>query len=193
MAESPPPAAVAAPRGRRTLLLIALVAIAPVVASYSAYYFFRHEATLNTGALMPTAPAAPIEGTRADGTPFRLADLRGRWVIAQHDSGRCAAPCERMLYATRQARTIQGREQERIVRILVVSGSAGPDAELLAQHPGLIVVRAAGGRAGAALDAAASALLIDPLGNAVLHYDAAADIKGIARDLGRLLKASRIG
>jgi hypothetical protein len=36
-------------------------------------------------------------------------------------------------------------------------------------------------------------LLVDPLGNLVLRYGADPDIKGLAKDLTRLLKASRIG
>jgi hypothetical protein len=36
-------------------------------------------------------------------------------------------------------------------------------------------------------------LLVDPLGNLVLRYGADPDIKGLAKDMTRLLKASRIG
>jgi hypothetical protein len=35
--------------------------------------------------------------------------------------------------------------------------------------------------------------LVDPLGNLVLAYPRDPDIKGVGRDLTRLLKASRIG
>jgi hypothetical protein len=35
--------------------------------------------------------------------------------------------------------------------------------------------------------------VIDPLGNLVLRYPTNPDIRGIANDLARLLKASRIG
>ena len=35
--------------------------------------------------------------------------------------------------------------------------------------------------------------LVDPLGNQVLAWPASPDIRGVARDLTRLLKASRIG
>ena len=55
--------------------------------------------------------------------------------------GDCDAGCERRLYATRQARTMQGKEQERIVRLFLQEGDAAPSAALLAQHPGLVVVR----------------------------------------------------
>ena len=40
-------------------------------------------------------------------------ELRGHWVLLMSSQGRCDARCERMLYATRQARTIQGRDQDR--------------------------------------------------------------------------------
>ena len=35
--------------------------------------------------------------------------------------------------------------------------------------------------------------LVDPLGNQVLAWPERPDVRGIARDLSRLLKASRIG
>jgi hypothetical protein len=38
-----------------------------------------------------------------------------------------------------------------------------------------------------------TAYLVDPLGNLVLRYPEDPDVKGMAKDIGRLLKASRIG
>ena len=63
----------------------------------------------------------------------------------------------------------------------------------LAQHPGLVVAQV-GETARAALPGGTGAIfLIDPLGNLVLRYGADPDIKGISKDLTRLLKASGIG
>jgi hypothetical protein len=197
MAEPSGPAANGDPaparRGRRTLLLIALVALAPIVASYAAYYFFRPDARSNYGTLLPTQPAAEIEGTTARGAPFRLAELRGRWALIVAGDGRCDAPCNAMLYATRQARTMQNREQERIVRVLVVSTDTPPDAAIVDANPGLIVVHRAPASASASTPEPMSVLLVDPLGNQVLRYREPLNVKGLARDLARLLKASRIG
>jgi hypothetical protein len=128
-------------RARRTLLLIAAVTLAPVVASYTIYYLFPRESGANYGTLLPTAPAPAIHGRVQDGTVFRLEDLRGRWVLLAVGAGDCDAACERRLYATRQARTMQGKEQDRVVRAWLVLGDAEPPAALLAQHPGLVVVR----------------------------------------------------
>ena len=185
---APSPAA-----ARRKLLLIAAICVAPVVASYAFYYLSPHGSFVNYGTLLPIAPAPALDGTRSDGAPFALADLRGRWVLLVDARDRCDAPCERLLYASRQARTMQGREQDRIVRLLLLPEGAAPDAALVAEHPGLVVAHV-GAAARAGLPGGGGAIyVIDPLGNLVLRYGAEPDIKGLSKDLGRLLKASGIG
>jgi hypothetical protein len=178
-------------RARRTLALLALVCIAPVATSYAIYYWFPRSAQVNYGTLLPTAPAPAIEGNTAEGT-FRLADLRGRWVLLLAARGGCDAACERLLYATRQARTMQGKDQDRVVRALLTDDAGALPAALLAQHPGLVVV--GGARGVAALPGGGKGpVLVDPLGNVVLSYPEDPDIRGLAGDLSRLLRASRIG
>ena len=185
--------AAAAARSRRTILLLAAVCIAPVVASYAVYYFYPRTAQVNYGTLLPTVPAPPIEGTTDDGAPFRLTDLRGRWVMLAASATEFDAACERLLYATRQAHTMQGKERDRVVRVWLDAGGAPPGRELRAQHPGLVVARVPE-RVLALLPGALPGIwLIDPLGNLVLSYPADPDIKGLAKDLSRLLRASRIG
>ena len=182
---------------RRTLMLLALICAAPVLASYVAYYWLRPEGRTNYGELLQAGPAPEIEGTRPDGAPFRLSELRGRWVMLIVDGADCDASCARKLYATRQARTIQGREQDRVARVLLQPTGAAPlPTELSATHPGMIVVRGDSrqwqtlpGRG----DPVDNIYLLDPHGNLVLRYPADPDIRGLAKDLERLLRASRIG
>jgi len=181
---------------RRTITLLALVCVAPVVASYIAYYWVHPDTRVNYGELV-AKPAPPISGIARDGTPWRLDALHGRWILLVVSTQACGTSCERALYATRQARTIQGREQERIVRVLLQPAStAPPDDALLAQHPGLVTVRADPAQWGRSLPgngADITIYLVDALGNIVLAYPADPDIKRLAKDLERLLKASRIG
>jgi hypothetical protein len=179
-------------KGRRTLLLLALVVIAPVIASYSAYYFFPREQRTNYGELLAT-PAPPLTGTRADGRPFTLAQLRGKWVLAAGAPGACDASCTGALHATRQARTIQGREMERVQRVWLVTDEVAPDPALLAQHPDLLVVHVPRNAAAALPAGAGRIYLVDPLGNLVLAFPADPDIRKLAKDIERVLKASRIG
>jgi hypothetical protein len=177
---------------RRTLGLLALVCAAPVIASYVAYYWLHRSAHVNYGELEVT-PAPAITGT-VDGASWSLASLRGRWVLLVASERASTAACEGALYATRQARTIQNREQERIVRVLLLpSGAALPPKALLAEHPGLVVAEADPSQ-WTALDGGKDAIyVVDPLGNLVLRYPADPDIRGLAKDLERLLRASRIG
>lgn len=192
MSDATPTNEAIARKGRRTLLLIALVAVAPVVASYAAYYWFPRERHVNYGELL-ARPAPDVSGAYLDGRPFRLADLRGKWVVAAAAPAACGGDCAKALYATRQARTMQGREMERIVRLWLVTDDAMPDAALLAEHPDLAVVRVAPAAVAAWGVGADRIVAVDPLGNLVLAYPRDPDIKGVARDLTRLLKASRIG
>ena len=60
-------------------------------------------------------------------------------------------------------------------------------------HPGLVVARVAAGALAALPGAHPGIWLIDPLGNLVLAYPADPDIKGLAKDLARVLRASGIG
>jgi hypothetical protein len=130
----------ASPRARRTLLLIAAIGIAPVVASYAAYYFWPPQARVNYGELLSTSPAPPFEGVRTDGRPFRLADLRGRWVLLMSSPARRDAVGERMLYATRQARATRKRSIRSLVPAQdVLLAARAPDRSrsiVLASEPG---------------------------------------------------------
>ena len=130
-------------RGRRTLLLLALVAVAPFVASYAAYYWFPRDKQVNYGELLATRPAPDLHATLPDGKPYALA--HGKWVLIVAADGGCDAACARVLYATRQARTMQNREMDRVERVWLVTGDAPPAPGVLAEHPDLTVVRGAAG------------------------------------------------
>ena len=180
-------------RGGRTILMIGVIALAPTIAAYTIYYAFPRKAQVNYGTLLPTAPAPSIEGVALDGAPFHLADLRGRWVLLAGGASGCDAACERTLYATRQARTMQGKEQERVVRVWLAAGDAELSADRMVREPGLIAARVPAAALAALPGREHGIWLIDPRGNLVLGYSADPDIKGLANDLGRLLKASSIG
>ena len=183
-------------RSRRTLILLALVTVAPVVASYTAYYFFPRAAQTNYGTLLAVGPvrdfaAVPTTGVR--GASFGAADLKGRWTLLIAAPARCDEPCRRTLYATRQAVTMQGREQDRVARVWLATGDAAVPGALAAEDPGLAIVTAPPGALAAWPQGETGVYLVDPLGNWVLHYAVDPDIKGLAKDLTRVLKASRIG
>jgi len=177
---------------KRRIVLIVMIALAPVLASYAVYYFWTPEKQVNYGKLYAT-PAPAIAGRRADGEPFALSDLRGRWTIVTAGPGACGATCRANLYAGRQARTIQNAERDRVTRVWLVTDEAPVPQDVLAEHPDVVLVRAGPSVVTALPERARGSYLIDPLGNLVLAWPDDPDIKAVARDLGRLLRASRIG
>jgi len=183
-------------RARLTLAALVLVSTLPVAASYLAYYAWPPQDRMNYGELVP--PAALPDGVLAGVAgqpPVAHAELRGRWTLVYAGQGTCAAECQRALYAARQARLVQGKEMGRIERLWLVTDDAAPPTALLAGHDGLRVARAEpawlerlpGAERGDRL------FLVDPLGNVMMRFPGDADIRGITRDLGRLLKYSALG
>ena len=180
-------------RGKRTLFLIATAFLAPVVLSYAVYHLSPPGSFTNYGELLPIRPVAALTGTRPDRSPFRMMEMQGRWTILLAAGGVCDDACAQQLHATRQARIMQGRERERIERVWLVSDGVRPDAALLAEHPDVVVVQTSTAEVALLPKGAQAIHLVDPLGNQVLAWPRQPDIKALARDLTRLLKASRIG
>lgn len=185
------------PAGRTSLVLVALVCVAPFVASFAAYYFWQPASRINYGELLAPVQLSAPRLTEVGGAPFELAQLRGKWAYLTVDSGRCDAYCQHKLWTMRQVRRTQGKHMERIERVWLLTDAQAPDAQLLAEHHGARVLRAAGSSLltelpfeGAQRD---HIYLVDPLGNLVLRYPRGADPSRMKKDLERLLKVSRIG
>ena len=104
----------------------------------------------------------------------------------------CSVECRDALYATRQARTMLGRERERLIRVAITPREF--DQKVMSDNPDLLIILPAKPLPEAwraALDR--GLLLIDPLGNQVILWPKNPDIKKLNEDLARLLRASRIG
>ena len=154
-----------AKRNLRTMWLILAVCAAPMVLSFAFYFLLPSRTSSSYGELLPTQAAPPLTGTRMDGKPWAIEDERGRWVIVIAAPAACDERCGALLHATRQARTMQGRERERVTRVWLATGDAPASRAQLAEHPDVVVVRA-DARAIERLPRGAGAIhLVDPLGN----------------------------
>ena len=127
--------------------------------------------------------------------------LRGKWLLVTREGGTCQAECEQKLFAMRQSRLIVGREMDRVVRVVLIDDDTTPADELIKRYQGTAWVSAkslpwlprfpipptdiSNGRA--------FFYGVDPLGNIFMRYSSDADVKLIAKDLQRVLKASQIG
>lgn len=176
-----------AKRARAKLGLLALFFAAPFALAWLAWWLdWAPGATSNYGELI--TPALPVAGAP-------LAALRGKWVLVVLDTAECDAYCERKLYFIRQIRRAQGRNQDRVERLWLLTGGDRPDARLLSQIEGTHVQRA--GALAARFPAAGAVsdhiYLVDPLGNLMMRYPREPDPSRMLRDLRRLLEVSAVG
>ncbi|MGC1818570.1 MAG: hypothetical protein WA900_13060, partial [Casimicrobiaceae bacterium] len=130
-------------RTRRLIVLIAAIAVAPMVLAYVAYHYWPRTARTNYGELLPAQTLPRITGTTLAGAAFDSAGLRGKWVVLFAAPGECDPVCRQALYASRQARTIQNAERDRVQRVWLLIDAGMPAPSLLAEHPDLAVARVA--------------------------------------------------
>lgn len=186
-------------------LMMALFAV-PTLASFIVFYWFPPTKTSNYGELitpvvnLPQLSLAVTDGTdAAQGAGEQ--GLRGKWLIVTRDSGTCEAACERKLFAMRQSRLIVGREMDRVVRVILIDDDTKPNEELIKRYQGTAWVSAKSlswlSKLPAPPQDASNGRVffyaVDPLGNIFMRYGTDADVKLIAKDLQRVLKASQIG
>jgi hypothetical protein len=189
-------------RSRIKLYLVMAICAAPVLASYYAYYFVRPEARSNYGELIdPQRPMPALHLQTVDGRPFDSASLRGKWVMLMVAGGDCAAACVDRLYHLRQVRLTTGKDRDRVQRVWLIPDQAPLSTMLMREYDGTDMLRADPRELAAwlAADPASAATyadriyIVDPLGNLMMRFPVDADPNKTKRDLGKLLRASRIG
>jgi cytochrome oxidase Cu insertion factor (SCO1/SenC/PrrC family) len=182
-------------RSRATLWLILALCLAPVLASYIAFYFWQPSEHVNYGELLEPHLLPDAQLRRADGAPFHWGELKGKWVLVTIDSGRCDAYCRQKLVYMRQVRLAQGKDAGRIERAWLITDEAAPDAALIASHVGIVLLRAAGSdflaRFPAERSRADHVYVVDPLGNLMMRYPRNADPRRMLKDVARLLRHSK--
>lgn len=187
-------------RGRRTLLLLALVFVGPMALAMGLYFSdfqWRPRATTEHGELYRPARPLPDFAITLPANPGGNATLHGKWTLLHLGPGECGTECRDALVATRQVRRALGRDMERVQRVFLVTSGNADRAVLAAEQPDMGLAGTAPDTAGVlAVVGAASpgeVYLIDPLGNLVMRYPTHTTMKGMHADLQRLLKVSTIG
>ena len=196
------------------LYLLLFVCVAPVVASYLAYYVFPPSERTNYGSLIePQRPVPAIaatlvhapEGAAAPGSPVAslqsdgLAAFKGHWIMLAIDHGACAVPCAEKLFFMRQTHVSLGKERDRLVRVLLVTDDAPLPQAILTAHPDLTILRVNRKDLAALFPVDGDTALddhifiVDPLHNLMMRFPENPDPARTRKDLQKLLKASRIG
>lgn len=187
--------------GRIKMLMLALVCMAPVIASYITYYVIRPQGGTRNHAelIQPTRDLPQAQAKDLQGGPVPLASLKGQWLIVAVAGGACDEGCQKNLYFQRQLREMQGKDKDRIDRVWLVSDDAPVPAGLMPALAQATVLRVAPDVLQTWLAPAAGQqlqdhlYLVDPMGNWMMRMPAHMDVEKaskVKRDLERLLRAS---
>ena len=203
------PDASARRRSRASLLFILALFAAPVVLAWLLYYVFPGwipAATSNHGELVkPVRKVPDFSLQTVSGKTITAKFLQGKWTFVYLHEGACEHACVEQLYKVRQVRLTQGKNIDRLQRLMLWSPGAVPEAarrELQEHFPGQVIgllppdpqqLIATFGVDGKAALGAERVYLVDPLGNLMMVYGPADEPRGMIKDLERLLKYSGLG
>lgn len=185
-------------RARLILILVFAFFALPLVLAWVLNFTgdFTPETTTNHGTLIkPVRPVQAVGLIDAQGVAVDPALFRGEWTLVYRLVGDCDVACHQALYVLRQVRLAQGKNFERVHRLLLLDSVPTPAwvAEVQAHYPGLAVARPAAPTVAVEFAAPGRIYLVDPLGNLMMEYAADADPHGMIKDLERLLRISYVG
>jgi hypothetical protein len=188
--------------GRWKMLLVLLVCVAPVVASYYTYYVLRPEGRRNFGELInPQRPLPDLVATTLDAQPVNLRALKGQWLLVSTSGGACDDACQRHLYLQRQLREALGKEKDRVDWVWLITDTAVVPEALRPALKGATVLRVPPAALAQWLQPQAGhelsehLYLVDPMGNWMMRFPPQLDTHGasnVKRDLDRLLRAAAV-
>jgi cytochrome oxidase Cu insertion factor (SCO1/SenC/PrrC family) len=195
---------------RQALVVLGLLFLAPAfvawVMHHSGEQGWRPEGTTNRGNLVhPARPLVMPADLMAGDRPLNVF-LQGLWTLVYIGDSDCDAVCNENLYKMRQVRAAQNENMKRVQTLYLMQGERMSDslAQLVQEeYPNLTVVPVSAAQAeniapfflieDTAMQQAERVYFVDPLGNLMMYYEAGADPGGMLKDLGKLLKFSRIG
>lgn len=189
---------------RNTLLLLAGVFFLPFVIGTGLFWVdWRPEKYSNHGELLQPARPLPDTGlSRADGQPLPTSAIRGKWLLVLPATGMCDHSCESSLQMMGQVYIALNKEQNRLQRVFITYEGITTDNKaaltaLQLKFPDIVVASVSANEKGKVWHDALGGggqdmFIVDSLGNVMMRYADPVDMRGVLKDLERLLKYSWI-
>ncbi len=194
---------------RRKLVMVLVVFVLPVVAAVSMYLTgWKPSSTGNYGELVqPARFIDDREMQTVDGKTVKFSELHGKWTMVYFDSASCTEECVKQLYVMRQTHIAQGKDQDRVQRVFILTDDKSPEDKVidtlvakLSDYAGMRVWKGDKivlakltqefGMGSQEVTTSRAIYLLDPQGNLMMRYVAGIDPAGMRKDLVRLLKYS---
>lgn len=193
---------------KRNILAVVVMLLCfslPIIGAFQLYlhphiWAFR---TINHGGLIqPLLKAQDLKLTTSDKITFLSRDWAGHWVLLYvQPAPQCDASCQHTLYDMRQIRLALGKNQDKLLRVLLSVDQVSPTTLTLLQHAFVgtqsltirrsDLVRFLSGQSFSAASLNQGQLLVvDPSGYVMMHYPVEIAAKDILADLNRLLQVN---
>jgi hypothetical protein len=187
--------------GRWKMFGVLAVCMAPVVASYFAYFVIKPQARNNYSELITPTVELParLPLSTLSGEPVAPASLRGQWLLLVVADAACDAACEKQLFLQRQLRETLGADKGRLDKVWLIPDAGTPRPEVLqaiALGQPATVLRVPRDALAAWLAPAPGRSLadhlyvVDPMGQWMMRAPAEPDPAKLKKDVERLLRAS---
>ncbi len=192
-------------QNRKRLLLIALLAVflSPVIGAW----LWTPDSFRNQGELIePPRPLVSVPMVSPDGALVELKTLLGKWTFVYFIGGTCDSVCRQTADSLERVRLSQGKNARRlrVLAIVLSPTQLSAASQLRLDTPETIVLGVSAEKkrrlvsqfslgSDAPTDGKPRIYLVDPLGNLMMSYPVDADPSDLRKDIGRLLRASRVG
>lgn len=131
-----------------------------------------------------------------------IKELQGHWIMLNMVAGDdCDPPCREAIYKTKQLLLMMNKDLTRIRRTVLFFGAVNPDKIQSWLHDDKVLLRTKPSEnlvkklleRQRGLNSDGALLLMDPLGNIMMHYPPGFDPYKVKSDLSHLLRISQIG
>jgi cytochrome oxidase Cu insertion factor (SCO1/SenC/PrrC family) len=190
-----------ASRNPYTIWFVVLTFVAPVVLAYVMFFFGSVDSFTNKGEILnPIVDISALKLKDENDTLIPIKTLTYKWRLISFVGSDCDKACNTRLYDSRQIHKSLGKDQHRVLRMIVHLQAPSDELNMLIEneYPDALIVYGDEIVISAALGETAKIeqneiYIMDPMGNIMMRFTQEQPNKDFHKDLKKLLKASQIG
>lgn len=188
-------------RNPYTIWFVVLTFVAPVVLAYALFFFGNVDSFTNKGEILdPIVDISALKLKDENDTLIPIKTLTYKWRLIYFVGSDCDTACNSRLYDSRQIHKSLGKDQHRVLRMIVHLQPPTEDLNKLIEsdYPNALNVYGDEKVITSVLGETAKIneneiYIMDPMGNIMMRFTQDQPNKDFQKDLRKLLKASQIG
>ena len=184
-----------------TIWFVVIAFVAPVVLAYLMYFFGNVASFSNHGEILnPVVDIASFKLKNEKDELIPKKELTYKWRLISFVGKNCDTACNARLYDVRQIHKSLGKNQHRVLRVIVHIEDASDELtnHIKQEYPNALNMFGDEKAISSALGESAQIreneiYIMDPVGNVMMRFTQDQSKKDFLKDLKKLLKVSQIG